>query len=88
MKREAREIQELETNIESTGPERGSKPVDIKEFDKLPISSYTKSALKMANFINMTDIQQCSIPHALVGRDILGAAKTGSGKTLGITLSL
>ena len=29
-----------------------------------------------------TDIQAAAIPHALAGRDILGAAKTGSGKTL------
>jgi len=30
----------------------------------------------------MTAIQAASIPHALVGRDVLAAAKTGSGKTL------
>ena len=30
----------------------------------------------------MTEIQRCSIPHGLAGRDILGASKTGSGKTL------
>jgi ATP-dependent RNA helicase DDX10/DBP4 len=30
----------------------------------------------------MTSIQSGSIPHALAGRDILAAAKTGSGKTL------
>jgi ATP-dependent RNA helicase DDX10/DBP4 len=30
----------------------------------------------------MTEIQRCSIVHSLSGRDILGASKTGSGKTL------
>jgi superfamily II DNA/RNA helicase len=30
----------------------------------------------------MTVIQNACIPHALTGRDILGAAPTGSGKTL------
>ena len=30
----------------------------------------------------MTEIQRCTLPHALSGRDILGASKTGSGKTL------
>ena len=30
----------------------------------------------------MTEIQRCSIIHALVGRDILAASRTGSGKTL------
>ena len=33
-------------------------------------------------FETCTPIQQKSIPQALNGRDILGAAKTGSGKTL------
>ena len=30
----------------------------------------------------MTSIQRATIPHALCGRDILAAAKTGSGKTI------
>ena len=49
----------------------------------MPISRRTLEALKIANLINPTDIQAAAIPHALAGRDILGAAKTGSGKTLG-----
>jgi len=30
----------------------------------------------------MTEIQACSLPHSLSGRDIVGSAMTGSGKTL------
>lgn len=33
-------------------------------------------------FEKMTDIQAKSIPHLLEGRDLVGSAKTGSGKTL------
>ena len=52
-------------------------------FDSLPISTPTLKALASANLTVATDIQAAALPHALVGRDILGAAKTGSGKTLG-----
>ena len=33
-------------------------------------------------FTKMTEIQRCAIPHALAGRNIMAASKTGSGKTL------
>ncbi len=36
----------------------------------------------MSHFKTLTDIQSKALPLALKGRDILGAAKTGSGKTL------
>ncbi|KAF8752178.1 DEAD protein [Rhizoctonia solani] len=45
-------------------------------------SSFTSSGLKKAFYTNMTDIQAKSLPMSLKGRDVLGAARTGSGKTL------
>jgi superfamily II DNA/RNA helicase len=38
--------------------------------------------LKKAFFVNMTEIQTQSLPVSLKGKDVLGAARTGSGKTL------
>ena len=51
-------------------------------FEKLPISEQTKGALRKLNFVNMTQIQSLAIPPLLAGKDVVGAAKTGSGKTL------
>jgi len=53
-----------------------------KEFEQLPISEYTLLGLKSNSFFKLRKIQQAVIPYALNGRDILGTAKTGSGKTL------
>ena len=51
-------------------------------FADLPISQETIKGLKKANIIKMTEVQRCSITHALSGRDIIACARTGSGKTL------
>jgi ATP-dependent RNA helicase DDX10/DBP4 len=53
-----------------------------QDFDGLPLSQATALGLKDGNFVTMTSIQKAALPHALSGRDVLGAAKTGSGKTL------
>ena len=58
------------------------------KFDDLNISQYTKHALKIHGFKYLTDIQKVSLPHSLGGRDILGCAITGSGKTLSFVIPL
>lgn len=51
-------------------------------FDDLPINDNIKVALQSMGFQKMTQIQDKSIPQVLAGHDLVGAAKTGSGKTL------
>ncbi|KAF8855379.1 DEAD-domain-containing protein [Acephala macrosclerotiorum] len=55
---------------------------EIKDFKDLPLSQPTSRGLEASHFKTLTDIQSKAVPLALKGRDILGAAKTGSGKTL------
>jgi len=80
-------IAELERRVVDEAPPRGFAP-DLKQtvaFRALPLSEPTLRGLDGAKpqpFTTMTAIQNACIPHALVGRDVLGAAKTGSGKTL------
>lgn len=53
-----------------------------EEFASLPLSEPTRKALDEMGFKKMTKIQAKSIRPLLAGQDLLGAAKTGSGKTL------
>ena len=60
-------------------PAVGSDP---QKFSDLNLSEKTMKAIEDMKFETMTEIQQRGIPPLLAGRDVLGAAKTGSGKTL------
>lgn len=50
-------------------------------FDSLGLSSALLQALTKAGFAEPTPIQARAIPAALEGRDVLGCAQTGTGKT-------
>lgn len=56
---------------------------EIRSFDNFPLSRKTRKGLLINKFRVPTEIQKQSIGLALQGKDILGAAQTGSGKTLG-----
>lgn len=53
---------------------------DIKTFDDFPLSSLTRRGLKDNKFKTPTEIQKQSLIPGLQGKDVLGAAITGSGK--------
>lgn len=53
----------------------------IQNFEELDLPAQLKTALAKMNFTTPTPIQAKSIPEALAGRDILGSAQTGTGKT-------
>ncbi|KAJ5281108.1 ATP-dependent RNA helicase has1 [Penicillium angulare] len=55
---------------------------ELQKFTELNLSERTMNGIKDMGFETMTEIQQRTIPPLLAGRDVLGAAKTGSGKTL------
>ena len=50
-------------------------------FDKLDISAEVKRSLAELEFKEMFPIQEQSIPRMLKGENIIGQAKTGTGKT-------
>ncbi|WP_440912194.1 DEAD/DEAH box helicase [Candidatus Pelagibacter sp.] len=57
-------------------------------FSDLQIENKLKKSIELAEFKNPTPIQRESIPVSLTGRDILGTAQTGTGKTLAFTIPM
>jgi len=57
-------------------------------FSELPLCSALQRKLAGAQFINLTPIQERAIPPALEGRDVIGTAETGTGKTLAFLIPL
>jgi superfamily II DNA/RNA helicase len=57
-------------------------------FEKLGLSEKVRSAVSDAGYSIPTPIQLQSIPVVLMGRDVLGCAQTGTGKTASFTLPM
>jgi ATP-dependent RNA helicase RhlE len=51
-------------------------------FTELPLSAALQQKLAAAQFITLTPIQERAIQPALDGKDVIGTAQTGTGKTL------
>jgi ATP-dependent RNA helicase DeaD len=60
----------------------------MNNFDDLLIENKLKKSIQFADFKIPTPIQSQSIPVSLQGRDILGTAQTGTGKTLAFTIPM
>jgi ATP-dependent RNA helicase DbpA len=57
-------------------------------FSSLPLTPATLANLEQLGYTAMTAIQAACLPSALLGKDIIAQAKTGSGKTAAFALAL
>ena len=57
-------------------------------FSDLNIENKLKRSIELAKFKTPTPIQSQSIPISLEGKDVLGTAQTGTGKTLAFTIPM
>jgi ATP-dependent RNA helicase RhlE len=59
-----------------------------QSFSELSLSPAIERAVAEMGYATMTPIQAQAIPVVLQGRDVMGAAQTGTGKTAAFTLPL
>ena len=57
-------------------------------FEDLQLSEDVQLAVKATGFTEPTPIQQQAIPLVLQGRDLIGSAQTGTGKTAAFALPM
>jgi superfamily II DNA/RNA helicase len=57
-------------------------------FNELGLSEKVLQAVEASGYTTPTPIQAQAIPYALAGRDVLGIAQTGTGKTAAFTLPM
>ncbi|MBY0568206.1 MAG: DEAD/DEAH box helicase [Hyphomonadaceae bacterium] len=74
---------------ENTAP-ASAEPAQVSSltFDDLGLSEPTLRAVKETGYNTPTPIQAAAIPEILKGRDVLGIAQTGTGKTASFTLPM
>ena len=70
--------------------DNGGMTSNIKatSFSSLPLNPATLANLDKLDYTEMTAIQAASLPIALLGKDLIAQAKTGSGKTAAFALAL
>jgi len=68
-------------------PQHPVKTTD-KAFSELGLSPSIVAAVQKIGFVHPTPIQAAVIPVAMAGRDVIGLAETGSGKTAAFALPI
>jgi len=74
--------------LEATTAPESAATVPGPRFDTLPLDAKLLRAVADSGYTAMTPIQAKAIPIVLEGRDVMGAAQTGTGKTAAFTIPL
>jgi ATP-dependent RNA helicase RhlE len=69
-------------------PAAGTRANIHMSFEQLQLIDPLLRAVRAEGYVEPTPIQQQSIPHVLAGRDLLGCAQTGTGKTAAFALPI
>jgi superfamily II DNA/RNA helicase len=72
----------------TTSPSTAGGPPAGNGFATLALSPQMLANLTQLGYTQMTAIQAAALPPALLGKDLIAQAKTGSGKTAAFALAL
>jgi ATP-dependent RNA helicase RhlE len=75
----------IEPQVPAAAAEQAPPPA---RFDTLPLDAKLLRAVDDQGYATMTPIQAKAIPIVLEGRDVMGAAQTGTGKTAAFSIPL
>lgn len=64
------------------------KSIDMQSFDEFKISNQLQYAIEDLGFENPTPIQKKAFPVVMSGKDVIGIAQTGTGKTFAYMLPI
>src|SRR5271163_4293637 len=83
----------LDTSLRTSVGEINLRPLQkennrMTTFTELPLSAALQQKLAAAQFITPTPIQAKAIAPALEGKDVIGTAQTGTGKTLAFLIPI
>ncbi|CAK7903766.1 ATP-dependent rRNA helicase Rrp3p [[Candida] anglica] len=81
-----KEVVEVETKVDTiVDPDA---PLKFETFQELKLIPELLESIQNMKFTKPTPIQSEAIPHALAGKDIIGLAQTGSGKTAAFAIPI
>ncbi|EPX71894.1 ATP-dependent RNA helicase Prp11 [Schizosaccharomyces octosporus yFS286] len=83
-----REVDELRASLEGIKVRGVDCPKPVTSWSQCGLSAQTMEVIRNLGYGNPTSIQCQAIPAISSGRDVIGVAKTGSGKTIAFLLPM
>src|ERR1700759_5349200 len=87
-RRDPHRVDAVHSRIPEPASARHSREREQMKFSELGLSDKVLKAVEASGYDTPTPIQEQAIPFALQGRDVLGIAQTGTGKTAAFTLPM